>query len=103
MVPFEQIADDLRTRIRTGQLAPGDKLPSARELATTQGVAPNTASRALRLLVDEGWATSRGPVGTFVSDSIPAGDEPLTLAAVAQQVAELSRTVADLQRKIEGT
>src|SRR6185312_11388043 len=48
------IADELRRRISTGALAPGDALPSVRAICRRWKVAPGTASRALQRLVAEG-------------------------------------------------
>jgi DNA-binding GntR family transcriptional regulator len=48
------IAEALREQIRTGQLKPGDQLPTIAELAADNTVAVGTAHRALTLLREEG-------------------------------------------------
>ena len=60
----------LRSRIHSGQLGPGDRLPNERDLATSLGIGRITLRAALRLLADEGYLVSkRGNLGgTFVSD-----------------------------------
>ena len=68
---YTQIYDGLREQILTGILAPGDKLPSVRELAGTLTINPNTIQRAYGLLENDGWITSVAGKGSFVSD-IPA-------------------------------
>jgi integrase len=52
--PYEVIAEALREQIRTGQLKPGDQLPTIAELAADNTVAVGTAHRALTLLREEG-------------------------------------------------
>lgn len=103
LAPSERVAEQVREDIRSGRLKPGTKLPTHREMAVKHEIAVATVQKVLKRLQEEGWVVARQSIGVFVSDSIPAGSEPLTLAAVAQQVAELSKTVADLQRKIDGT
>lgn len=60
------MADDLRGRILSGELPEGARLPSSPELARTYGVARNTASDALGVLVTEGLAVARAGSGTYV-------------------------------------
>jgi GntR family transcriptional regulator, transcriptional repressor for pyruvate dehydrogenase complex len=47
---YEQLADQLRERITSGQLAPGDRLPSETALAEQSGVSRSTVREALRTL-----------------------------------------------------
>jgi len=68
---FAQIAELLEARVIEGSLGPGDRLPSARELAASLEVNPNTASRALQTLADEGVARCERGTGYFVSESGP--------------------------------
>lgn len=61
-----RIAADLRRRITTGALLPGDALPSERELGEQYEASRGTIRRALGLLVNEGLVTSRTGLGHFV-------------------------------------
>lgn len=61
-----QVADSLRSEIAAGALAPGDKLPSIRNLAERFGVAPMTAQSAIELLRSEGLIYTSPGRGTFV-------------------------------------
>jgi GntR family transcriptional regulator len=54
--------------ITSGELAPGDKLPSERELARRFGTARNTAREAIRLLTEEGLVTAQHGRGVFVRE-----------------------------------
>ena len=56
-----------------GQLAPGDSLPSSRELAHELGVARNTVVLAYQQLADEGFILPRQRSGYFVSQDVMAG------------------------------
>ena len=69
---FMQIADLLTRQVISGELAPGSRLASARELATNLEVNPNTAVRALQLLAESGVARSERGTGYFVD---PEGQE----------------------------
>ncbi len=62
------IANELKNRIRSGALAPGDRIPSAREIVREWGVAIATASRVSTLLKREGLVKTRRGVGTVVRD-----------------------------------
>ncbi|TQM06256.1 GntR family transcriptional regulator [Pseudonocardia kunmingensis] len=64
--PFERIAGALRERIASGELRPGDRVPSTRQLVRDWGVAMATASRALAVLRDEGLVVTRPGAGTVV-------------------------------------
>ena len=67
-----QIYRQYRAMIAAGELAPGDKLPSIRQMESVHGVAHNTAYRAVELLTSRGLAvTSRGPRGTTVAEAGP--------------------------------
>ncbi|WP_062211418.1 GntR family transcriptional regulator [Streptomyces sp. NBRC 109706] len=65
------IADRLRERIVSGELAPGDRLPGEPALVREHGVAKETARRALTLLVTEGLAVRRQGSGTYVREFRP--------------------------------
>jgi len=65
---WRQIEEGMRRMISLGSLAPGDTVPSVRELAQQLRVNPNTVARAYQRLTDAGvFAVKRGE-GTFVSD-----------------------------------
>jgi GntR family transcriptional regulator len=63
---YRQIADDLRASIRSGELAPGDRVPGENALMESYGVARMTARQALGLLLDEGIIVTRAGSGTHV-------------------------------------
>jgi GntR family transcriptional regulator len=64
--PSRQIAAWIRDRITSGELQPGQRLPTERELQQTLGVAATTTRRAYRLLAGEGLVATTGGRGTHV-------------------------------------
>ncbi len=66
----DQLARQIRERIRSGDLAPGDTLPSTRDLATELEVSRNTAVYAYERLISEGYLQSAPRAGVFVTPSI---------------------------------
>jgi GntR family transcriptional regulator len=69
--PSRVIADDLRNKIESGELAHGAKLPSERELAEQYGTARNTAREAVRILAEAGLVTAEHGRGSFVRPITP--------------------------------
>ena len=69
---YLKIADAIRAAIRTGQLKPGEKLPSTRRLAEELQVHRHTLMNALNELVAEGWLEARQRQGYLVSEQLPA-------------------------------
>ena len=65
---YQQIADDLRTKIGGGALAPGQRLPSEPDLAATYDASRNTVRLAIALLTNQGLVVSRQGLGTFVHE-----------------------------------
>ena len=63
------IAGALSRAIRAGELAPGDRLPTVRDVAADLGVSPATVSAAWQALRRTGLVVSRGRSGTFVKDA----------------------------------
>ncbi len=76
MAPYRRIAADLRARIESGELRPGEQVPTVRELCATFEVGRNTALRALKLLQADGLVRVEQGWGTFVTDPSERGTEP---------------------------
>lgn len=66
---YTQIIDEMTMRIASSSYAPGDKLPSVRDLAMDAGVNPNTMQRALAELERRGLVYSERTSGRFVTDN----------------------------------
>jgi len=76
--PYLRIAEDLRRRIDSGDLQPGDRVPSARRITREWGVAIATATKVLATLQQEGLVQVVPGVGTVVSPAVPAVHHPQT-------------------------
>ena len=61
-----QIAARVRVAVASGDLRPGEALPSVRELAKRLRVNPATVAQADRELAREGFVETRHGAGTFV-------------------------------------
>ncbi len=66
MPAYRKIAEDIRARIKSGELAPGAQLPTQQELQEQYGVARMTARQAVAELVNEGLVTSQQGKGVIV-------------------------------------
>jgi DNA-binding transcriptional regulator YhcF (GntR family) len=77
----EQIVTQITLGILSEELAPGERLPSTRELARRFHLHANTVSAAYRQLESEGWVESRRGSGVFVRIHRPTG--PVTSSSQA--------------------
>jgi GntR family transcriptional regulator len=66
---FQQIADEVKSSIARGACAPGEMIPSIRQMAAQALINPNTVARAYRDLEREGIVTTRRGLGVFVSEN----------------------------------
>jgi GntR family transcriptional repressor for pyruvate dehydrogenase complex len=89
----DQVADQLRHLIGSGEYKPGDRIPAERELAARLGVGRPAVREALRELKAQGLiASGRGPQGTIVASlPTPHFAAPLTplLGRGAERIIEL--------------
>ena len=88
---YEQVRDGYRALILADVLAPGYKMPSVRELASTLAINPNTIQRAYRELESEGYIVSVPGKGSFVSPSE---------AAVKRHIEEAKTHLAELAAEL---
>lgn len=65
---FIQIIEKIQLDIVSGVYAPGDKLPSVRELAQEASVNPNTMQKALSELERTGLVYSQRTSGRFITE-----------------------------------
>ena len=65
---FNQVVDGFREAIISGYYAPGEKIPSSRDLCQILGVSRIVTQAALRQIADEGLVESRPRIGSVVRD-----------------------------------
>ena len=65
---YQQIVQQVRAKVLTGELKAGDPLPSMRQLASQLIASVITTKRAYSELEAEGLIVTRAGLGTFVSD-----------------------------------
>jgi len=80
---YTQIVDGFREQILSGVLAPGERMPSVRDLAMALTINPNTIQRAYRELEMAGWIVSVPGKGSFVCGK-PSGPSTEQLALLQQ-------------------
>lgn len=68
---YRQLADQLIAAIDAGEYAPGDPIPSLRQLQEETGLAQGTIQRTVRALVEEGRVVAVVGRGTFVREPQP--------------------------------
>src|SRR5271155_3683319 len=85
MPVYRQIIDQVRGGIAARTLAPGDQLPTVRQLAVDLSINPNTVMRAYRELELTGALTTHQGTGTFITNT-----------KVEQSVAERDRQLDQL-------
>ena len=87
---YQQIMAAIRGAILTGELPPGKKILSVRDLAAQAQVNPNTMQRALTELEREGLLIGGGTTGRSVTQ-----DETVLSAARETAVRELAMVCAE--------
>jgi GntR family transcriptional regulator len=88
---YAQVMDNLKALMLSGELPPGAKLPSVRELSKNIAVNPNTVQKAYRELERQGFLYTTAGVGTFVADRSNLIINPASLDAALSKVAEAFR------------
>jgi GntR family transcriptional regulator len=102
---YRQLVTQVTLAILSGDLRPGDRLPSTRELARRFAIHPNTVSAGYRLLEQEGWTETRHGSGVFVRDHAKQPGTPeqvldLHIAAFFRAVRELKLPAAVVRARV---
>lgn len=85
---YSQIVEQVKGLVAAGVLAPGDQLPTVREVAAELRINFNTVARAYRMLHDEGIISTQQGRGTFVLAQAPSrGAGQLRHAHLAEMLA----------------
>ncbi|MYS82764.1 MULTISPECIES: GntR family transcriptional regulator [Streptomycetaceae] len=80
---YRRVAANLRRCIQSGDLAPGDRVPSRHQISRELGVAPTTVQRALELLRSEGLIEGSQRHQPTVKHPLPREDPDRTRRPLA--------------------
>lgn len=78
----QKAVEEIIELIKEKNYAPGDKLPTEKELSELLGVSRNMVREALRVLVSRNLVTIRQGAGTFLSDKAGVVDDPFGFSFV---------------------
>ena len=97
---FEEAADQIAEKVRTGQLRTGDRLPGERSLAAQMEISRPTLREAVKVLVDAGvLEVRRGPGGgMYVATDVVPTD--LVRHSASLRLAEIA-AVLEARRMLE--
>ncbi len=96
----QSLAKRFRTKINSGELKPGDKLPSEKELVVEFGVSRTVVREAIAGLNADGLVESRHGVGVFVLDPPPSTNEFELIPERLQRVSSVIETL-ELRAAVE--
>ncbi len=97
--PYEQLRRQLALAIDSGQLSPGTRLPTVRQLAGDLGIAPGTVMRAYSELESTGYLATRRGAGTTVS-ARAAAPNPKAIFELARSFVQQSRRLGGSDAQI---
>ena len=102
---YRQLVTQVVLAILSGDLKPGDRLPSTRELARRFAIHPNTISAGYRQLEREGWTETRRGSGVFVRRNSAAPSTPeqildMHIAAFFRAARELKLPPAAVRERV---
>ena len=85
----QKIAAFYRSLIMSGDLAPGEQLPSVAQLMEHHGVAVHTIQRALNVLRDEGFTETKRGIGVFVRERALVVTEAIEYLALPNRLLDV--------------
>jgi GntR family transcriptional repressor for pyruvate dehydrogenase complex len=88
----EIIINEIIQHIKSGELKPGSKLPTERDMSQMFGVGRSSIREAIKAMVLSGYLESSQGKGTFIRKHLPVGDMTLSNlqhALAAEQIMEL--------------
>lgn len=88
----EIIINEIIQHIKSGELKPGNNLPTERDMSQMFGVGRSSIREAIKALVLSGYLESSQGKGTFIKKDLPVNDLTLTNlqhALAAEQIIEL--------------
>ncbi|RWR12895.1 GntR family transcriptional regulator [Siminovitchia fortis] len=102
---YIQITEKIFQRIIRGELKPGEKLPSVREMAVQSGVNPNTVQRSYAEMERMGVVETKRGQGTFVIERESIVDElkhSMQIEVIGQFVKSMEELGFTKQQMVSG-
>ena len=94
---YRQIVEQLRRMITSGQLPPGESLPSVRDVAGRHAINPMTVSRAYSLLEGEGLLERLRGMGMVVAATRRARPAGERMGLIEPRLHDLARAARELE------
>lgn len=85
---YRQLVEQVRRLVAAGQMAPGDGMPSVREVAQALTLNPMTVSKAYGLLEMEGLLTRRRGMGMSIAERADTKHGALDRAELLRPILE---------------
>lgn len=83
---YQQVVDQIQDRVRQGDLVPGQRLPTERDLGESFGVSRAVVREALKVLSAIGLVEARQGSGNYIaSNPVPSITRALILSATPQE------------------
>ncbi len=98
---YEQLRAQIATRVATGDLAAGTRLPTVRRLAVDLGIGVRTVQRVYTELEADGVVVTEGRRGTFVAAPSAPADATEAADEYAGTARRLGLTLAEATRLLE--
>jgi GntR family transcriptional regulator len=92
---YRQLATQVQLAILSGDLKPGERLPSTRELARRFSIHPNTVSAGYRQLLRDGWVEYRHGSGVYIQSEAAPAQTPEQI--LDQHIVAFFKAVRELQ------
>jgi DNA-binding transcriptional regulator YhcF (GntR family) len=102
---YRQLCTQVMLAVLGGDLKPGERLPSTRELARRFQIHPNTVSAGYRQLVRDGWAEYRHGSGVYIQSDVAPEQTPEQIldrhiVAFFKAVRELRLPAASIKQRV---
>ena len=85
---YISLMEELKSKILSGEIRPGAKLPSENELAQEYEISRHTVRKALAILVTDGYITTKHGKGTFCSDRMAHRKNSKNIAVVTTYISD---------------
>lgn len=92
---YRQLSTQIVLAILSGDLKPGERLPSTRELARRFRIHPNTVSAGYRQLAQDGWVEYKHGSGVYIQSEVAPAQTPEQI--LDQHIVAFFKAVRDLR------